>query len=212
MELINRQRCVIVAAGEIPDEQILKTNIFYDDFVIAADAGYTKLKAAEIEPQLIVGDFDSSDVPENDIETVTLSPVKDYTDTEFAVAQAVERGYNEILILGGTGGRIDHTFANIAVITRYKKQGVNITLIDSNHRIFALSDETKSIIKGNYYVSVFAAGGECKVKLEGFYYNNDELVLQPDSSIGVSNEIVENTAKITVLSGIALVVLSNLNM
>ena len=93
-----------------------------------------------------------------------------------------------------------------------KKQGVNITLIDSNHRIFALSDETKSIIKGNYYVSVFAAGGECKVKLEGFYYNNDELVLQPDSSIGVSNEIVDDTAKITVLSGIALVVLSNLNM
>ncbi len=212
MELIERKRCVIVAAGVISDLDILKKNIFYDDYIIAADAGYTKLRSAGIEPQLIVGDFDSSDVPENDIETITLSPVKDYTDTEFAVAQAVERGFDEILIIGGTGGRIDHTFANVAVITRYKKQGVNITLIDDNHRIFTLCNETKSIVKGSYYVSLFAADGECTVKLEGFYYNNDGLVLTPDSSIGVSNEIVDETAKITVLNGIALVVLSNIKM
>ncbi len=212
MELIERKRCVIVAAGVISDLDILKKNIFYDDYIIAADAGYTKLRSAGIEPQLIVGDFDSSDVPENDIETITLSPVKDYTDTEFAVAQAVERGFDEILIIGGTGGRIDHTFANIAVITRYKKQGVNITLIDDNHRIFTLCNETKSIVKASYYVSLFAADGECTVSLEGFYYNNDGLVLTPDSSIGVSNEIVDETAKITVLNGIALVVLSNIKM
>ncbi|MBR0541405.1 MAG: thiamine diphosphokinase [Clostridia bacterium] len=212
MELIERKRCVIVAAGTISDLDILKKNIFYDDYIIAADAGYTKLKSAGIEPHLIVGDFDSSDIPENDVELITLSPVKDYTDTEFAVMQAVDRGYGEILIIGGLGGRIDHSMANIAVMLRYKKQGVNITMVDENHRVFTLANESKVIVKGNYYVSVFAPDGECKVKLEGFYYNNDELTLYPDSSVGVSNEIVDDNAKITALSGTALVIFSNLNM
>ena len=64
MELIERKRCVIVAAGTISDLDILKKSIFYDDYIIAADAGYIKLKSAGIEPHLIVGDFDSSDIPE----------------------------------------------------------------------------------------------------------------------------------------------------
>ena len=145
MELVEKKRCVIVAAGKTDSDDIIKKNIFYDDFVIAADAGYTKLKSAGIAPDLIVGDFDSSDTPENDIETIVLSPIKDCTDTQFAVSQAVERGYNEILIIGGLGGRIDHSVANFAVIGEFKQKGVNVTVVDENHIIYCLKDEEKTI-------------------------------------------------------------------
>ena len=206
MELIEKRRCVIVVAGKTDSGELLKKNIFYDDFIIAADAGYTKLKAAGIVPDLIVGDFDSSDTPENDIETIVLSPIKDCTDTQFAVSQAVERGYNEILIIGGLGGRIDHSVANFAVLAEYKLKGVNITLIDDNHVIYCLKDEQKNISKKDRYFSVFAFGGNAEITLKGFYYNVENFVLSPYASIGVSNEAVDDIAKIRVSDGIVLII------
>ena len=206
MELIERKRCVIVAAGKTESDDILKKNIFYDDFVIAADAGYTKLKAAGITPHLIVGDFDSSDTPENDIETIVLSPIKDCTDTQFAVSQAVERGYNEILVIGGLGGRIDHSIANFAVIAEYKLKGVNITLIDENHVIYCLKDEEKTVTSKDSYFSVFAIGGNATITLKGFYYEVDNYELSPFASIGVSNEVADETATVSVNDGIVLII------
>ena len=209
MELIDKKRCVIVAAGKIDDLSILKRNIYYDDYVIAADAGYTRLKAADIEPELIVGDFDSSDTPENETETIVLSPIKDCTDTQYAVSQAVERGYNDILIIGGLGGRIDHSFANLAVAAEYKLKGVNVELIDDYHRIYILNNEKRTLTKRDIYVSVFAFGEPAEVSLNGFYYKAEKLSLSPYDSVGVSNEIVDETAEITALSGTVLVIESD---
>ena len=206
MELVEKRRCVIVAAGKTDSVDLLKKNIFYDDFVIAADAGYTKLKAAGIVPDLIVGDFDSSDTPENDIETIILSPIKDCTDTQFAVSQAVERGYNDILIIGGLGGRIDHSVANFAVLAEYKLKDINITLIDDYHVIYCLKDEQKNISKKDSYFSVFAFGGNAEITLKGFYYNVENYVLSPYASIGVSNEAVDDVANISVNEGIVLII------
>lgn len=96
MELVNKKRCVIVGAAKIGDGEMLKKNIFYDDYVIGADAGYRKLLELGITPDLIVGDFDSSDTPEVDVEVITLNPIKDCTDTEYAVEKAVEMGFTTV--------------------------------------------------------------------------------------------------------------------
>lgn len=205
MEFIEKRRCVIVAAGRIPSEDVIKSRIFYDDYVIAADAGYMILKKAGIIPDLIVGDFDSSDTPENDIETIVLNPIKDCTDTEFAVKKAVEKGFKDILILGALGGRTDHSFANITLVAEYKDSDINITLITENQKIYALKNETKSIAKADIYVSLFSFGSMCNVSTEGLFYPLSNYSLSPYSAIGVSNEIVDNTAKITVNDGILLV-------
>ena len=88
MELVNKRRCVIVGAAKIENSELLKKNIFYDDFVIGADAGYKALTNLGITPDLIVGDFDSCDTPEFDVEVIALNPIKDCTDMEFAVKKA----------------------------------------------------------------------------------------------------------------------------
>lgn len=209
MEHLEKRRCVIVAAGQIDSVEFLKKNIFYDDYVIAADAGFTKLKQADITPDLIVGDFDSSDLPEEDIETITLSPIKDCTDTEYALSQAYERGYREMLIIGGLGGRIDHSYANIVLTAQYKQKDCNVTVIDPNHKIYALKNEEKAICQGNKYVSVFAFAGECKVYFEDFYYGSDVITLSPFDVIGTSNEITGESGKVNIISGTAVIIEAN---
>lgn len=205
MEFAEKRRCVIVAAGRIQSDEIIKNNIFYDDYIIAADAGYTALKRIGITPDLIVGDFDSSDTPENEIDTIVLNPIKDCTDTEFAVEKAVEKGLSDILVIGGLGGRIDHSFANIVLVAEFKNKEVNVTLITDNQKIYALKNEIKSVVKSDSYVSVFAFGGECTVTFEGMFYPLKQYALSPYQVLGISNEIVDETAQITAESGILLV-------
>ena len=206
MEYLDKKRAVIVAAGDIENSEILKTNIFYDDYVIAADAGYTKLKAAGIEPDLIVGDFDSSDVPENDVEIITLSPIKDCTDTEFALSKAYERGFREMLVIGALGGRVDHSYANICLTAQFKQKGANVTIIDSKHKIYCLSNEEKTVLNNNQYVSVFAFSGECKVYFENFYYGSDVVTITPFDVIGTSNELTADSGTINVIYGTAIII------
>ncbi len=205
MELVNKKRCVIVGAAKINDGEMLKKNIFYDDYVIGADAGYRRLLDLGITPDLIVGDFDSSDTPEVDVDVITLSPIKDCTDTEFAVEKAVEKGFTEILVLGATGGRLDHTFANFALLGDFKRKGINIILLDEKHKIYTLKDESHCVQKSKRYLSVFALGSYAEVTLDGVFYPLNKYRLSPFASLGVSNEITEPTAKITVTDGTLLV-------
>lgn len=86
-----------------------------EDYVIAADAGYMQLGG--IRPDLVVGDFDSLGfAPEN--ERVVRHPArKDDTDTLLAVKLGLEKGCTRFVILGGLGGRLDHTIANIQTLS-----------------------------------------------------------------------------------------------
>lgn len=205
MELVNKRRCVIVGAAKIENSELLKKNIFYDDFVIGADAGYKALTNLGITPDLIVGDFDSCDTPEFDVEVIALNPIKDCTDMEFAVERAVEKGFSDILILGATGGRLDHTFANFALLGDFKQKGINITILDDYHKIYTLKDEVHIVQKNNRFLSVFALGGFAEVTLEGVFYPLNKYKLSPFQSMGVSNEITDPNAKITVTDGTLLV-------
>ncbi len=206
MELVKNKRAVIVAAGEIKNTDIIGKNALCDDFLIAADAGFVKCIEAGNKPDLLIGDFDSFDKPDTDSEIIALSPIKDCTDTEFCVNEAFKRGFSEILIIGGLGGRNDHSFANLSLLACFKQRGVNVMLIDENHRIYALKDESRTVANNKQYVSVFAYAGSCTVTLEGFFYPLKNYILSPyQGGFGTSNEIVGETGKITVSDGLALV-------
>lgn len=206
MELVKKNRAVIVAAGEIKNTDIIRKNVFYDDFLIAADAGFIKCIEAGNKPDLLIGDFDSFDRPDTDTEIIALSPIKDCTDTEFCVNEAFKRGFSKILIIGGLGGRNDHSFANLSLLAGFKQRDVNITLIDENHRIYALKNETHTVVNEKQYVSVFAYAGSCTVTLEGFFYPLKNYILSPyQGGFGTSNELIGETGKIIISDGLALV-------
>lgn len=100
------------------------------DFYIFCDGGLKHRCGLGIEPDLIVGDFDSHENPSLDIETIVLPREKDDTDTFFAVKEAVARGYDDFLLLGAFGQRLDHTFGNISILLYLSGLGKKALAVD----------------------------------------------------------------------------------
>ena len=198
-------KCVIFAAGSC-FEPLPEIND--GDLVIAADAGYKNCIAANVEPDIAVGDWDSLEAPPLGCQTVNLPVEKDVTDTFAAIQAGIERGYDEFHILGGTGGRIDHTVANLQSLVYLSKRGKRGYLYDENSVITAITDgrlEFSALDGGD--VGVFAADGDAEgVTISGLKYIAEGVTLTADFPLGVSNSFVGRAAYISVDKGTLTVV------
>ena len=130
-------KCVIFAG--LPAAPELHSWWADADYVIAADAGYENACRVGVEPDLLLGDYDSAPRPEAGAKTVFLPAEKDDTDTYYAARKALELGATDVVIVGGLGGaRLDHTLANLQTLVFLAKNGVCATLADTdNDRPFA---------------------------------------------------------------------------
>ncbi len=198
------KRCVIIGGGEIADPQFLKDNITDGDFVICCDAGYLHAKRSGITPHLIVGDFDSADVPDTSVETIVLPCEKDDTDSFFAAKEGLKRGFTQFLLIGVTGGRLDHTFAAISIIEFLQNADACGQIIDKTTRIRVCRD-TITVNAGCRYFSVFANGFAKGVCISGAKYNLDNAEIYSRYQYGVSNEVVSDFATVTVGQGTLIV-------
>lgn len=183
-----------------------------EGLVIAADKGLDYALEAGIMPEIAVGDFDSAKmaVPSG-VEVVKFPPEKDYSDANLAVEIALERGFDELRLLNALGGRLDHTIANIQLIYSLKKRGITAELFGGGERAFFLENETREIPAFSGYLSVFAYEKSAVISESGVKYPTENLAFTNDFPLGLSNEITEKTAKITVHSGAALIILVNDN-
>ncbi len=181
-----------------------------DAFIIAADSGYSLVKRMGFTPNLLLGDFDSlkEDMP-TDCEIMTVAAEKDDTDVMLAVKTAFSRGYTDITIVGGIGGRLDHTFANFQTLAYILEQG-------GRGRLLSETDETELVTVGEYvypkrdgeYLSLFAYGGDAVITTVGTKYNLTEYCLKDSFPLGVSNEILSEECRLSVVSGRILVIFS----
>lgn len=204
---IEVKKCVIISAAPYSDISFYKDKISEEDFVICADGGYVYAKNTGIIPNLIVGDFDSSAVPDTDIETIILPHEKDDTDTMYAVRQGIKRGYEDFVFLGAVGGRDDHTFANYSVLLYLKHHNCSGRILTDKSVIFLLENE-KLTIKNqrDKTFSIFPfACKSCGVSLKGFHYPLSSYTLKADFPLGISNIITSNEAAVSVSGGAALV-------
>ena len=207
----------IITGGHIDDAfaiEWLNQNEY--DCLIAADSGMNFLYRNGVVPDVIAGDFDSVDMDSmayfqgmNNVQIIRLNPVKDDTDTEFVIREAIRRGATEIIVLGATGTRLDHVFANVYLMGIGLEEGVLIQLVDKHNRIRMISDslEIEKSEQFGSYVSVLPVKGDAKgVTLEGMKYPLENADIACFSSLGVSNEIVDEVAKISVEQGVLLVI------
>ena len=178
------------------------------DFVIAADGGYDFLKGHGITPDLAVGDFDSCQAPPVNVKTILLPCEKDCTDTAEALRIGFERDFRIFHIYGGTGGRIEHTFANVQCLADLAAKGAQGFLFDRDNVITAIKNR-KIAFDANAagYVSVFAhsdtASGICE---KGLKYPLDDAVLHNTNPLGISNEFIGEASSISVGAGTIIVV------
>ena len=196
------KRCFIFAAGTFFG---LRERPCEGDLVIAADAGYRTCQTAGIRPDLVLGDFDSMEAPEDFGEICRLPVEKDDTDTLAAVRLGLERGCREFFLYGGTGGkRLDHTLANLQTLLYLRRQGARGWLYDNNFIWTAIENEFLTIEKTVEWglFSAFCLGDRAEgIDETGFQYPLSDAVLTPDFPLGVSNHILEPTATITVRRG-----------
>lgn len=197
--------CHIVGAGEFDAQSFCPGP---GDFVIAADAGYRSLMERNLTPHLVVGDFDSlGKIPEGD-QVIRLPVEKDDTDMMAALRLGVERGFREFRLWGGTGGRMDHTLANLQSLVWLSQRGCRGRLMDRNWTAFAVTDGTLRFGAAHRgTVSVFCVGDRAAgVWLRGLKYPLEDAVLTCDFPLGVSNAFTGVESSITVGQGTLLVI------
>lgn len=210
---MGEKRCVILGAA--PNREISGiSRIREDDFILCADGGLEHALRYGIRPDLVVGDFDSLENVSllNRVEYRKLPVEKDDTDTVAAIRIARELGYSECLLLNGTGGRIDHTFANFSALFFAESIGLHCCMIDGETEIRALLPGKFSLAgRRGFRLSLFAFGCEqAEVDGEGMHYSIADLTLQAAFPLGVSNEIEKENAWIEVRAGKILMMLEKM--
>lgn len=211
MKLGDKMRCVIIAGSPDIDSQFIKNTVKADDYVICADKGYTYAKSAGISPDLIVGDFDSCKEEITDsCEVVILNPHKDDTDTIHSINIALEKGYREFVIIGALGGRIDHSFANIAALEYiHTKRGKGLLLSEKERVEFlSVGEYTYEGYIGKTF-SVFPFGCE-KVCISeiGAEYPLEKYYIRSSVPLGVSNIFISDRAEINIYDGNAILIIN----
>lgn len=202
--------CYVFGAGTYYNDDI--PSFEENDFIIAADGGFSFLNKHGIKPDLILGDFDSLGfVPECEgAEIIKLNPVKDDTDLLYAVKQGIMRNYKLFYIFGGTGGRTSHTISNIQSLTMLSKEGLQGFLFGDNEIFTVIHNSSVCFSeksKGN--ISVFSLDTISNGVFEtGLKYSLDNYSMSNSFPIGVSNEFTGNDSEIKVLDGTLLVIFS----
>lgn len=214
------QKILIVSGGSMEDafaKEWIKQN--QPDYTIVADSGMEFMRRAMLVPDMIIGDFDSvepetleffrTECVQKGIVWRELNPVKDDTDTEFAIRQAMALGTKEITILGGTGTRLDHVLGNIALLGIGLEEGITIQLVDVHNRIRMINKPLQLKRKEQFgnMVSLLPYSGEVKgLTLKGFKYPLQDFTMRGFSSLGISNEIVAEVAEISFEEGNLIVI------
>lgn len=202
------KRCVIVGGAGINNYDYIRSRLHVDDYIVFCDSGLRHLEPLQVKPSLIVGDFDSHDNPHLDVETIVLPCEKDDTDTVFAVKEAVKRGFDDFLLIGVVGARLDHTLGNVSILLYLDSFGKKGIIIDDYSEMEIVSNEPAYIEDSYAFFSLLNVSGTAKgITIENAKYllNNAEITCE--YQYGVSNEVIPGkTAKVSILEGKLLLI------
>lgn len=198
--------CYLVGAGENTG---LDFTLSENDYVIAVDGGLTVLEKAHITPNLVVGDFDTLGYCPTHPNVIRLNPIKDDTDTLAALKEGILEGFNLFHFYCGTGGRIEHTIANIQLLAFLSQNGRQGFLHDGNSVLTTITNGKLTIPRKKAgLISVFSYTEECQgVNLQGLKYELTDAVLHSTFPLGISNEFKDTESSVSVRNGTLLLVL-----
>ncbi len=190
------------------------------DCVIAADYGYVNCEKLGIVPDILIGDFDSSELPQDCDNLILLPTHKDMTDSEAAIDRAADLGFQYITVLGGLGGRFDHTVGNLGILAKYTDIVSYIGMEDGLNRVFMsgpTGDDSAPgsplIIKKDRFKYLGLAAWTREVTgltTRGVAYPLTDFTLSSDTTRGACNEIMPGeNALITFRTGKLIIIQSN---
>lgn len=214
------KRAYLVSGGEI-DLSFLKKELHKrpkSSVVVAVDAGLEYLNEINIQPDILVGDFDTVDydilekyIDNKDIKINRHSPIKDFSDTELAIDMCLKEGYHEIYIFAALGRRFDHSLANLYILCKSLDRDAYIQIMDEYNKIYVYDHSfiiEKNKLWGDY-ISFFPMGGSISdFSVEGVKYplNNATIDKYKNPTLTISNEIIEDEARVSFKKGLLLIV------
>ena len=202
------RRCVIAGGAEITQYQKICELLRQDDFIVCCDSGLNHMESLGLVPDLIIGDFDSHVNPMSETETIVLPVEKDDTDTVYAAKECMRRGFEDFLLIGAIGNRLDHTLGNVALLLMLHHNGKKAVIADDYSEMQIVSDRPVLIEDRYAYFSLLAVSGPAgKVTIEDAKYTLRDAVIPCDYPYGVSNEVLPGkTARVTVGEGELLLI------
>lgn len=201
---------VLIFTSHIEKFDNIKINKDNYDAFICADKGHLFASQLNIKADYYIGDYDSSSKPVY-ADCIVLPCEKDVTDSEAAIDLAIEKGFNNITVLGGLGGRFDHTMGNIGLLSKYLDKAEHIAFVDGSNYVFMLLPGIHEIPRNSYkYMGLISYGDTVEnLTLRGTKYALENHNLNNSTTLGVSNEIIADKSVISFTSGKLLVILSN---
>ena len=208
-------KCVIIANGDLDYTKQTLDWIKDAQTIISADGGARHLRALNILPDVMIGDFDSI-LPKDQqffekkqIKTLTFSSQKDQTDTELCLSWALEKNATDITLLGVTGSRMDHTLANIFLLEKLARLNIPARIINKNNQIHLVRDFIE--LKGGPkdFLSIIPITNKVTgVTLKGLEYPLTNKTLEMGSCLGISNSFKKNLASVSIKNGCLIVIKS----
>ena len=184
-------RYVVVGGADIGDYSFIRSLLKDDDRFIYCDSGLRHMEELGRRPDLVVGDFDSHDVPELDCETIVLPREKDDTDTSYAVKQAIERECSELLLVGAAGNRQDHTLVNLYLLFLLDSHHIKAVLADDYSLMEVVSEEPVCIDDSCCYFSLLNMTGRAEgVTIRDAKYPLDNGSIGCEEQYATSNEVL----------------------
>ncbi len=208
-------KAAIITSQEIHDTPFLRQVLGHPELVVAADGGGENTSAIGLMPDVLIGDFDSLSqerlyqLKQRGIPVIRHSRDKDETDGELAILYAIQRGADDLVILGALGGRIDHEIANLLLLARPDVRYRKAVVVDGWQAVRLLHGMDTLTISGHPgdILSLLPIGGEAKgIYTEGLKYSLQGGSLLMGPARGVSNEFVGFEARITLEEGMMWVV------
>lgn len=201
-------RCVIISNANINNYSRIKQYLKETDFFIFCDGGLKHREKLGVEPNLIVGDFDSHPKPNLPVETIVLPCEKDDTDTVYAVKEAINRGYSDFLLIGVIGERFDHSLGNISILVMLESLSITAKIVDDYSEIELITKNPVYIEESFSYFSLLNITGKANgINIRNAKYPLENGTINCDYQYGISNEVLPNkTAEVWVEDGSLLLV------
>lgn len=206
-------RAVIFVNGSIPELDKVRQLILPGDTLLAANGGTQHALALGLTPSIIIGDLDSlagedlRKLEATGTEIRSHSRDKNETDFELALTYAVKAGFREILVIAALGKRLDQTLGNLALLTDPALDGLDVRVDDGVEQAFFVRTRTSIAGRPGDVVSLLPWGGEAtNVSTDGLRWPLRGETLHPYKTRGISNELLDKIASVSLKSGLLLVV------
>jgi thiamine pyrophosphokinase len=207
------KRIIIFANGELPDIHKARLLLQRDDYFICADGGTRHALSLNVQPQLIIGDMDSADhdhvqaFQEAGARLERFSHDKNETDLELALQRAIDLNPQHILILGALGGRLDQTLGNLALLGDPRLALFNVKMDDGIEEVFLCRAQAEIRGRRGDFVSLIPSiGAVSGIRTKDLKYPLHDETLYPEKTRGISNEMLGDSASISIASGLLLIV------